>query len=92
MRVAVIADTHIPARASGVPPACRDRLAAADLILHAGDVLAVSALIALRAIGPPLVAVRGNADDAAVKEAMALGQTSEALRKWAIDFAASRKK
>ena len=31
-------------------------------------------------------------EDRAVKEAMALGQTSETLRKFAIDYAASRNK
>lgn len=36
--------------------------------------------------------VDGWDEDRAVKEAAALGQTSEALRKWALDYAKTRKK
>ena len=36
--------------------------------------------------------VDGWDEDRAVKEAAALGQSSETLRKWALDFAATRKK
>jgi uncharacterized protein len=38
-------------------------LRGADLILHAGDVSSVAALQELEALGPPLVAVHGNADE-----------------------------
>jgi putative phosphoesterase len=40
----------------------------ADLILHCGDVSAVSVLDELRAIGPPVQAVYGNADEPALRE------------------------
>ena len=40
----------------------------ADLILHAGDFSAVSVLDELRALGPPVQAVYGNADEPALRE------------------------
>jgi putative phosphoesterase len=43
------------------------RLRAADLILHAGDFVRVEVLDALDALGPPVAAVFGNVDDAAVR-------------------------
>jgi uncharacterized protein len=66
--VAVIADTHLPRGARRIPEACLDRLRAADLILHAGDVTGASVLDELAAFGPPLHAVRGNMDDATLRE------------------------
>jgi putative phosphoesterase len=65
--VAVISDTHLPRGARRIPEACLERLRAADLILHAGDVTAASALGELEALGPPVRAVHGNMDDAVVR-------------------------
>jgi putative phosphoesterase len=62
MRVAVISDTHLPRGARRLPDACVARLRAADLILHAGDLVAFDVLEALRALGPPVAAVHGNVD------------------------------
>ena len=62
MLIAVIADTHLPRGQRRLPEACLDRLAAADLILHAGDFTAAEVLDALEAIGPPVAAVHGNVD------------------------------
>lgn len=42
------------------------RLRGADLILHAGDVMTDAALRSIEAYGPPVLAVRGNVDDAAL--------------------------
>ena len=39
----------------------------ADLIVHAGDFTAASALAELEAFGPPVVAVHGNVDDAVLR-------------------------
>jgi len=39
-------------------------------VIHAGDLCTLAALDELRALGPPVVAVRGNADDAAVRAAL----------------------
>ena len=68
MLVAAISDTHLPRGARRLPEACLERLAAADLILHGGDVSSAGALRELEAIGPPVRAVRGNADDPALQE------------------------
>ena len=62
MLIAVIADTHLPRGRRRLPDGCLDRLAAADLILHAGDFTAAEVLDALEAIGPPVAAVHGNVD------------------------------
>ncbi len=60
--VAVIADTHL--RAPGrLPQACLRRLARAQLILHAGDIVSLAVLEELRGLGPPVCAVRGNVDE-----------------------------
>jgi putative phosphoesterase len=50
-----------------LPDACVARLRAADLILHAGDLAALSVLEELEALGPPVLAVHGNVDDAALR-------------------------
>jgi uncharacterized protein len=66
--VAAIADTHLPRGTRALPEACVERLAAADFILHAGDLSSASFLDELRALGPPVHAVFGNADEPALKE------------------------
>jgi hypothetical protein len=66
--VAAISDTHLPRGARRLPEACLDRLRAADVILHAGDFSALSVLEQLRALGPPVHAVYGNADEPALRE------------------------
>ena len=63
MRLAVISDTHLPRGRRRLPDACLERLAEADLILHAGDFVALSVLEEIAAIGPPLHAVHGNVDE-----------------------------
>jgi uncharacterized protein len=65
--IAVIADTHLPRGSRALPPECLRRLAAADLILHAGDHSSVAALCELRALGPPVESVHGNADEPALR-------------------------
>ncbi len=68
MLVAAISDTHLPRGARRLPEACVERLRAADLILHAGDLSTLEVLEELRALGPPVHAVYGNADGPAVRE------------------------
>jgi uncharacterized protein len=68
--VAVIADTHMPRGARRLPETSVTRLRAADLILHAGDVVAASVLEELAALGPPLHAVHGNMDDAVLQRSL----------------------
>jgi uncharacterized protein len=60
--LAIISDTHLPRGPRSLPAECVERLAAADLILHAGDFAALSVLLALESLGP-VAAVRGNVDD-----------------------------
>src|SRR5215471_6209447 len=68
MPVAVISDTHLPRGSRRIAEDCLAQLRAADLILHAGDVIAESAFAELEALGPPVHAVHGNMDDAALKQ------------------------
>lgn len=68
MIVAVIADTHMPRGGRRLPDACVERLRSADLILHAGDIVAASVLDELEALGPPVEAVHGNMDEPALRD------------------------
>ncbi|HEY8584273.1 MAG TPA: metallophosphoesterase family protein [Capillimicrobium sp.] len=67
MRIAIISDTHLPRGSRRLPDACLERIRAADLLLHGGDVSTAAVLDELAAIGPPLLGVHGNVDDAAVR-------------------------
>lgn len=67
MRLAIISDTHLPRDGRAIPEACLARCREADAILHAGDLVDVATLDALRSLGPPLHAVCGNVDSAAVR-------------------------
>ena len=69
MEIAVISDTHLPRGRRRLPEACVARLRAADLILHAGDLMRLPVLRELETYGP-VVAVHGNADDADVRAAL----------------------
>jgi hypothetical protein len=62
MKVAIISDTHLPRGGRRLPQACVERLRLADMILHAGDLVAVAVLAELEALGPPVFAVHGNVD------------------------------
>lgn len=50
-----------------LPDACVERIAAADLLLHAGDFSTLQVLRELEAIGPPVAAVHGNVDSAELR-------------------------
>ncbi len=62
MQVAVISDTHVPSRAPAIPEAFRERIAAADHVLHAGDFDSKGALADVRDLAAELTAVAGNTD------------------------------
>jgi uncharacterized protein len=66
VHIAVISDTHMPKRGRQLPEACVARLQTADLIIHAGDLVAVEVLNDLRRYAP-VKAVHGNVDDAGVR-------------------------
>lgn len=68
--VAVIADTHLPRGSRRLSEECVRRLASADAILHAGDLVAASVLEELHAFGVPVHAVHGNADEPALRESL----------------------
>lgn len=68
MLVTVISDTHLPRGARRLPEACLEALRGADLILHGGDLSSLSFLEELRALGPPVHAVWGNADEPGLRE------------------------
>ena len=65
--IAVISDTHMPSRGRALPGPCRELIAETDLLIHAGDVSDGAALSLMETLGPPLVAVHGNVDDAEVR-------------------------
>jgi putative phosphoesterase len=68
--VAVVADTHLPRGARRLPEAALERLRSADLILHVGDLTSLPFLEELRALGPPVHAVSGNADEPVLRETL----------------------
>jgi putative phosphoesterase len=69
LRIAVISDTHMPRGNRRLPEECVARLRAADLIIHAGDLMRMAVLRELESYGP-VVAVHGNVDDDDVRAAL----------------------
>jgi putative phosphoesterase len=65
--IAIISDTHMPRGGRRLPEAFVERIAGAELLLHAGDFMTVEALRELERIGPPLVGVHGNVDTAELR-------------------------
>lgn len=62
-RVAIVSDTHIPDRERQIPGAFRDRIAAADHTIHAGDFRSKAIVTRMeRLSGGSFTAVSGNAD------------------------------
>jgi uncharacterized protein len=78
MLIAVISDTHLPRGARRLPEACVERIAAADLLLHAGDFSTLDVLHELEAIGPPVVGVHGNVDSAELRRLLPAERVVEA--------------
>ena len=77
MEIAIIADTHMPRGRRRLPEACVARLHAAELILHAGDLMRLEVLQELESYGT-VVAVCGNVDDAEVRAALPLSTSIDA--------------
>ena len=78
MLIAVIADTHLPRGARRLPDSCLERTAAADLVLHAGDFTSATTLAEIELIGPPVLAVHGNVDDAELLRRLPAERTVDA--------------
>jgi putative phosphoesterase len=76
-RLAVISDTHLPRGSRRLPPRCVELLRGADAILHAGDLVTVAVLAELRSLGPPVHAVCGNVDEAALAQVLPVERVVE---------------
>jgi putative phosphoesterase len=75
LRVVCLSDTHLRRR-GGLPSWCRNRLAGADLIVHAGDVVATVVFEELARFAR-LEAVAGNMDEMALKGRLPIRQIAE---------------
>jgi putative phosphoesterase len=69
VEIAIISDTHMPRRGRQLGADCVARLRAAEVIIHAGDLMRLSVLRQLEAYAP-VVAVYGNVDDQEVRAAL----------------------
>jgi uncharacterized protein len=67
----------LPRGARSIPDECLRRLEGADLILHAGDIVAASVLMELRRLGP-VEAVYGNMDEPSLRETLPRQQVVDA--------------
>jgi len=61
-RLLILADTHVPRRARNLPGQVWEAVAAADVVIHAGDWVDVATLDALQQRARRLVGVYGNND------------------------------
>jgi uncharacterized protein len=68
--IAVIADTHLPRGTRRLPTRCVELIAAAEGVIHGGDVSTAVALAEIEAIGPPVHAVHGNVDEPSLQRAL----------------------
>jgi uncharacterized protein len=75
VRVICLSDTHLRRR-GGLPIWCLNRIAGADLILHAGDLVAPSVFEELAQLAP-LEAVQGNMDSPALKQTLPRRRVAE---------------
>jgi putative phosphoesterase len=67
MELAIISDTHVPGRASGIPDWVRERVEGTDHVIHAGDYEAPAVVEEVRSLaGGAFTGVRGNVDPASV--------------------------
>ncbi len=78
MRIAIVADTHLPRGTRAIPEEAVRSMRSADLILHAGDLSTAEVLQGLRALGPPVAAVHGNIDSAELRRLLPERQVVEA--------------
>ena len=78
MVIAIVADTHLPRGSRRIPDQCWERMAAADLIMHAGDFTAPEVLADIEALGPPVAAVHGNIDPPELRERLPEARLVEA--------------
>ena len=70
MLIAIIADTHLPRGTRRLPDECVERIRAADLLVHAGDISTPEVLAEIEELGPPVAAVHGNVDSAELRRTL----------------------
>lgn len=61
MKVGVLSDTHIPAKAKALPDEVMQAFKEVDCIIHAGDITSLEILDTLNTLAP-VIAVSGNGD------------------------------
>jgi putative phosphoesterase len=77
--VAVVSDTHVPDREESIPEPFRERIHAADHVIHAGDFTDPEVLAEVRDLATELTAVYGNMDRVGdAPDAVALPETASA--------------
>ena len=62
MRIGVISDTHIPDKCEHIPAAVLDAFRNVDMVIHAGDIVNLKVIDALKSVCPKVIAVAGNMD------------------------------
>lgn len=67
MKIGVVSDTHIPERASSLPPKLLEAFQGVDLIVHVGDLTSLDVIEELKKIAP-VKAVYGNMDPQEVRD------------------------
>ena len=73
----MIADTHLPRGSRRIPAECVEVMRSADLILHAGDIVAEQVLDDLMSLGPAVEAIYGNMDSAELRRRLPAEKTVE---------------
>ncbi len=68
MRLLILSDTHVPARARDLPPQVWHEVAAADVVVHAGDWVSPVMLDQLEERAARLIGVYGNNDGPELRE------------------------
>ena len=86
-RVAVVSDTHLPRGTRRLPDECVARLAAADVVLHAGDFVRLSVL---RGAEEPRAARPRRARQRRRAELRGLLQAAGGAGRWVLDRARAR--
>jgi putative phosphoesterase len=67
VRVALIADTHLPRGRRRLPAQCVELISQAEVVIHAGDFTTEQVWAEIASLGPPLHAVHGNVDEPALR-------------------------
>jgi putative phosphoesterase len=76
-RVLMIADTHIPTKARGLPAELWTEIKAADVVFHAGDWVDVRVVDELESVAARLIGVCGNNDHGPLRERLPLEARAE---------------